>query len=298
MADGTIHDIERSLERDRADLARSLAALRARIQPSALVDEVKAAVMAKAQPLWSQLDGVVRAKPVVAAVAGVALAALLVGRRGGDAASDAAGGPALAGTKFEALTRWEDEGGPPASEPVDPEEDWLIEARGLRKRAQDMLARIDEAARRGLAPAADLARHRAEVIAALATDTKGSLGRGLETLDATARQTALLARERIYLAKIALEEKGREQVEAQPLVAGAVAALVGAAVACLFPQTETEDRLMGEARDKLAREVGQAAWRQAAEASDLARKLTDALHSDAGRIASIFSRKGRPETAA
>lgn len=292
MADGTIHEIERGLDRDRADLAQSLAALRDRLQPSSLVDEGKAALRARAEPLVSQLDQMVRAKPLVAAVAGVALAALLVGRRAGVPDAEAAGAaPALAGTRYEALTRWEDEGGPPAPEPVDPEEGWLTEAKGLRRTAQGLLARIDEAARRGLAPAAELARHRAAVIAALASETRGALGRGLETLDATARQQALVARERIYLARIALEEKGRERVEAQPLLSGAVAALAGAAVACLFPQTDTEDRLMGETRDRLARDLGQAAWREAARASDLARSLSEALHRDAGRVASVFAPK-------
>lgn len=295
MADGTIHDIERDLDRDRAELARSLAALGGRMRPSALVEEGKAAVIARTGPLVSQLDQVVRARPVMAAVAGVALATLLIGRRA-DAAGDPT--PALAGTRFEALTRWEDEGGPPAPGPVDPEEDWLTEARGLRTAARGLLARIDEAARRGLAPAAELARHRAEVVTVLAAETRGALGRGLETLDAVARQSALQARERVYLARIALEEKGREKVEAQPLMAGAVAALAGAALACLFPQTEAEDRVMGEARDRLARDVGQAAWRQAAEASDLARAVKEALHSDAGRIAAMFTgRKGGSEDA-
>jgi Protein of unknown function (DUF3618) len=284
MADGTIRDIERGLERDRVELAQSLSALRERVRPSALVQEGKAAVMARTEPLLSQLDAVVRARPVVTAVAGVTLAALLVGRRG-----DAAPDPALAGTRFEALTRWEDEGGPSAPEPVDPDEEWLTEATGLRARAKDLLARIDDAARQGLAPVAALARHRAEVIAALASETRRSLGRGLETLDASAREKTLLARERIYLARIALEEKGRKQIEAQPLMAGAVAALAGAGLACLFPQTDTEDRLMGDTRDWLARDVGREAWRQVAQASDLARVLTDAVHSDAGRIASIFS---------
>ncbi len=289
MSDQDIREIERSLERDRAALAQSIAALRDRMQPSSLVAEGKAALKSQTGPLLSQLDHAVRAKPVMAAVAGVALAAVVLGRRAAADTTDAGAAPALAGTKYEAITRWEDEGGPPAPEPVDPEESWLTEARGLRDKAQAMLARIDHAARRGLAPAADLARHRAEVVAAMAAETRTALGKGLGSLGAAARDQAILARERIYLAKIAVAEKGREKVEAQPLIVGALVAAAGAVVACLFPQTETENRLLGETRDRLADDLKKMAKEEAMQASDLARSLTSAMKSDLGRVATVFT---------
>ncbi len=289
MSDFAKHDIERELERDRVALAQSLAALRERLRPGNLVAEGKDTLMQQASPLVSRLDGAVRGQPLVAAVAGIALAALIFGRRSVNDTEAASAVPAMAGTKFEALTRWEDEGGPPAPEPVDPDEDWLSEAQGLREKARQLLAQIDDAARRKLAPAALLAKHRAEVARALAAETRVALAKGLGSLTGAARDQALQARERIYLARIAMAEKGRERVEANPLAVGAALALAGAAVACLFPQTETEDRLLGEASDKLSADVKAMAKREAVKASALGRTLSDALKTDMHRASAAFA---------
>lgn len=54
-------------------------------------------------------------------------------------------------------------------------------------------------------------------------------------------------------------------VEEHPLVFGAIGLAIGAAIGAAMPRTETEDRLMGETRDDLARKLGHGA-RAAAEA--------------------------------
>ena len=289
MADFEKHEIERDLERDRMALAQSLVALRDRLRPANLMTEGKEALMAQASPMLSRLDGAVRAHPMMTAVAGVALAAVVFGRRNGPDTEAAGAIPAMAGTKFEALTRWEDEGGPPAPEPVDPEEDWLNEARGLREKARKMLGQIDDAARRGLAPAAQLAKHRAEVMAALAVETKAALGKGLGSLSGAARDQALQARERIYLGRIAMAEKGRVAVEGNPLAVGAALALAGAAVAWLFPQTEAEDRLLGETRDQLTADLKAMARREATKASAFGSTLKEALKTDLKHASQLFT---------
>lgn len=289
MSQETIHDIERSLERDRVALAQSLVALRDRMRPANLVAEGKDALLQQASPILNRVDEAVRGQPVVAALAGVALAALIFGRRAVSDVEAAGTVPAMAGTKFEALTRWEDEGGPPAPEPADPDEDWLSEAQGARETARGLLRQIDDAARRGLAPAALLAKHRAEVVSALAVETKAALGKGLESLSGAAREQALAARERIYLGRVAIAEKGRQTVDARPLATGLAMAAAGAVLAWLFPPTETEDRLLGEARDRLAADVKAMARREAVNASALGRTLSSALKTDMQRASSLFT---------
>lgn len=300
MTNPSMHEIESDLARDRAALAASLLALRERLNPATLVAEGKQALISQARPLVSPMvdrfDSAVRGQPLVAAVAGVALAALVFGRQRAAGDKDpAALPPALAGTRFEALTRWEDEGGPPAPEPVDPEEDWLGEARGLRERARRLLAQIDDAAWRGVAPAAQLARHRAEVMSALASDTRTALAKGLGSLTDAARDEAMKARERIYLARVVMAEKGRASVGAHPLVTGAAMAAAGAAVAFLFPQTEAEDRLMGDASDRLSDDLLAMLRSEAAKASDFASVLGGALKSDMTRAASVFTPRTEAE---
>lgn len=298
MSDRNMTEIEQALERDRQALAQALVALRHRLDPATLIAEGKAALMSQAQPLVSRVDGAVRAHPLAAAAAGVAIAALVFGRKATSDQDRPVVTPVTAGTRFEALTRWEDEGGPPAPEPVDPEEDWLTEARGLRQNARQLLRQIDDAARRGLAPAAQLAKHRAEVMSALAVETRTALGRGLESLTDAARDQALLAREKVYLGRIVLAEKGREQVAEHPLLTGALVAAAGAALAFLFPQTETEDRLMGEARDRLLDDAIAAARTEAMKASELAQTLGSALKSDIESAASVLTAAGHQQTTA
>ncbi len=290
MSEFSMSEIERSLDRDRMALAQSLVALREKMRPASLMAEGKDALMRQTAPALSVLDRAVRGQPMMAAMAGVALAGLVFGRQRTSDVEAAGPVPALAGTKFEALTRWEDEGGPPAPEPVDPEEDWLSAAQGLNDKARALLAQIDDAARRGLAPAAQLAKHRADVLAALASETTAALGKGLGALTGAAREQAILARERIYLGRIAMAETGRRSVEASPLMTGLAVAAAGVAVAYLFPQTETEDRLMGDARDQLAADVKTAVRREAVNASALGRTLSAALRRDLDSAAGLFSR--------
>lgn len=296
MYDLTTNEIERSLERDRLALAQSLVDLRERLAPAAMISEGKAALLAQARPLASplvaRLDSALRAQPVAATVAGVALAVLVFGRHRAKLAQDAAS-PVLAGTKFEALTRWEDEGGPPAPEPLVLEDDWLGEARSLRMKASALLSQIDHAARRGLAPAAALARHRADVLAALARDTTLAMGIGLEDLTDAARAKAMEARERMYLSRIVMAEKGRAVTTDHPVALGAVLAAAGAALAWMFPPTETEDRLLGETRDRMLRDLRATAMAEVANASDLALSVSAALGRDIRRIDATL----RPERA-
>ena len=78
-------------------------------------------------------------------------------------------------------------------------------------------------------------------------------------------------------------------MEARPLMVGALLAAAGAAVACLFPQTETEDRLLGETRDRLANDFTSMLKSEAMKASDLAQTLGSALKTDMDRAASVFT---------
>lgn len=281
MPDRSLHEIEAELERDRAALARALDGLRERFSPAALIADGGTALASQARPLLGQVDRAIRSQPLAAAAAGIALAVLIFGTRRGPA--DPATLPVLSGTKFEALSRWEDEGGTAAA-PPDPEEGWLAEAIGLRARADALLARIDAAARRGLAPAAELARHRAEILAALARDTRAALSRGLGTLNDAARDRAIAARERVYLGRIALRSGHDRTVRSHPFAAGAAMVAAGAALALLFRPTATEDRLLGEARDALLREAKAAAKDEMLKASALARGLADALGRDIDRF--------------
>lgn len=286
MSDRSPQSIEAGLDRDRAALVQALSDLRDRLAPATLLAEGKAALAAEARPFLAEIDRAIRSQPVVAAAAGVALAALIFGRKRDQ--PEVAPVPVMAGTRYEALTRWEDEGGPVDTTPPDPEDEWLAEATALRAKAHTLLARIDEAARRGLAPAPDLARHRAEILAALTRDTRAAFARGLGSLGGAAREKAIVARERVYLSRLALGSGSRQTVQHHPFATGAAMAAAGAALALLFRPTETEDRLLGGTRDRLMDEMRAALRDEAVKASELARCLTDALGQDIDRARRVF----------
>lgn len=246
MFDRNLKQMQRTLAQNRGALAQSLDVLTDRLTPSHLMAEGKHVMRAQAGPLFSQLIALARRQPVAVAVAGLGVAAFVLGRRRPSALGGSSGtgveepGGAMAGTRYEALTRWEDEGGPPAPAPVDPHKEWLDEAQGLRQHAQRLLDQIDDATRRGLAPAAHLAKQRAEVLAALARDTRKALARGLDGVTGVARDQAIEARERIWQAQISMARKGRDTVQSHPFASGVVALAAGAAVACLFSRSRAE----------------------------------------------------------
>jgi hypothetical protein len=235
MSDLNPDQIAAALERERADLARTIDGLRDRLSVNALIGDALGYAKANMAPCARALDGAVRANPMAAVMAGVGLAWLVLGRNT-----------------------------TPAAEPLAPLPDrdhaWIVEADALRDRASDRLARIDAAARARLRPAAEVAGDRAAVLADLAKATRAAMLRGLDHLTSDARDRIVAAREQAYAARMVAVRQGTKLIEGRPVVAGAIGFAIGAAVAAAVPRTRTEDRLFGQERDRLlARARGAAA---------------------------------------
>jgi hypothetical protein len=255
------HDIEARLERDRADVVRAFSALRDRFSPdslmkdaTSLLTDASGLIGRNAGSYTRALDSAIRANPVALALSAISLAWLILGRRGGDTSADP---QSLARTRFEAVTRWENEGGPVAPEPplAARHDDWTKQADRLRDRAAAMIARINTAARQRGAPVADLARHRTEVMAALTTDVRRVMGRGLEGMTEAARNAALASRERAYELHLHARQKAAEALHERPLTSAAAIAAAGAAVAMVLPRSAFEDRILGQTRDQIVAEL-------------------------------------------
>lgn len=107
-------------------------------------------------------------------------------------------------------------------------------ASGLYERASDAAGRVGEAASAAWESA---------------TDAAGSA-------QARMSDARMRASDAAYYQSRALREQGRQGldyvVRDQPLILGAIGIAVGAAVGALIPNTEAENRLMGETRDRLA----------------------------------------------
>lgn len=264
--------IAAGLERDRADLSKSIEGLRGRLSTDNLIGDAMGYARSNVAPYLRALDGAVRANPVAAAMAGAGLAWLILGRKNGRSEGEAP----LAGTKFEAMSRWEDEGGPVAEMPH-PEESWIASADRLRHSALDALARINAAAREGLRPVAEVAANRAAILADLARATRDTMLYGLENLGADAQERILAAREQAYIARLDAVQQGRRLIEERPLVAGALGMALGAAVGAALPHTETEDRLFGQDRDRLMARARDVLRDEKNRAASAASKLADTV---------------------
>lgn len=280
MTDTPSH-IEADLARERAALASSLDALRDRLSVDALLRDGVGLLQRNAAPYARMVDEAVRANPLAVGLTGIGLAWLILGRRTAQA-QHSPDNEVLAGTPFEALSRWEDEGGPVA--PLcDPEDAWVEQADDLRAKAAEALRALDAKARDGLSTAADLARERAAVLADLTRDVRSALGDGLAGLSDAARTRIMSAREAAYAVHVETRQRSRRMIEDRPLTCGAIAALAGAALAAALPQTEAEHRMLGAPRDRLMDEARRALAEEQARAAEVAAALARSLSADLDR---------------
>lgn len=271
----TPRQIEAQLDQDRDALLASLDALRNRFSLESLWSDGTSLVKANAGPYTQALDAAVRANPMALAITAVGLAWLILGKRStpdGDPSS-------LAGTRYEAEARWEDEGGP-VSELPETDALWMAEADRLRVRASGMIARINAAVRDNLAPAADLAKSRADVVASLAKDIRAVMSKGLDNVSGNARDKVLAAREQAYLLRVSASKAGAEAVRDNPVVAGLALAAAGATVAALLPQSAFENQILGGPRDRVVGEAKRVLGHERQRLSNSVHRLADALTAE------------------
>lgn len=232
MPDGSLTHIERRLEEDRAELARSLDRLTHTLAPDQLKSRAAEAVDRYGSDLTGQLWTSVRQNPGGFALVGAGLALLLTG----------------AGQRGDTDAR--------RSTPV---------AQGLRPTAvapQDAMDGFDARVR-----AADAAMRHAPQPPATeppatqhprAKQLRAALHDGLEKLPHGARERIIQARTAAIHAQAEIEKraaragrKANRAAQDHPVTVAAAAFGLGAAIAALLPSTDAEDELLGARRDAL-----------------------------------------------
>jgi ElaB/YqjD/DUF883 family membrane-anchored ribosome-binding protein len=306
-------DIEADLERERAALASTLDTLSDRVSVDNLAKEALGMLRSRAGTATTSIDHAVRANPVAAALIGAGIAWMFMGPRitGGSSSSSKPSSSRTMGTQSSGYAGGfsQDDSGWAASSSTrsssdygrvgyvasdnDDEDDhaWSREAHGLRARAMDALHRIEHEAKSyfdsfrsgvssGAGGARDFAAERASVISGFTSDLKDRLSAGLDNLPPESRDRILAARERAYQAMLQAEQTGREVIrdpgralEEHPLVAGAVAFAVGAAVGAALPSTDVENRTFGSERDRLMSDAAQMLREERGRAMQLAGSL-------------------------
>jgi hypothetical protein len=305
-------DIEADIERERAALADTLDTLSDRVSVDNLAKEALGMLKGHAGTATSTIDHAVRANPLAVALIGAGIAWMFVGNKvTGRSSKSSKLSSSSQSSGYGAGLQHDDRGwaasGSGSSDygrvgyvPSDNDDDhaWSREATGLRARATAALHRIEQEAKsyyeslRNALPGSsssstsssggtrDFESERQSVISSFSSDLRARFASGLDNLPEGSRQQIVAARERAYGAMLQAERVGRDVVrdpgramEEHPLVAGAVAFALGAAVAAALPSTDAENRAFGAERDRLMGEAARLLREERGRAMQIAGSL-------------------------
>ncbi|WP_458094699.1 DUF3618 domain-containing protein [Roseomonas sp. WA12] len=272
--------IESEVERTRADVSGTLDALRGKLAPGQLMDQVVDQVTEYARgsggaEFARNLGASVRDNPLPVALIGAGIAWLLLSKNGSGTSTTA---PAPASGQ-RLLPAPRHEGAYLGSMPVggadggsdtgqmgtararvsDAMESVQDRAGQVAGAAGDAVSRagsaVGDAASRVTAAGSDLADSVSDAagravhaVGALGHHAAGVVGGGIDSVQGGASSMAR-----------GVSRSVEDLAGAQPLLLGALGLALGAALGAILPRTQAEDRLMGEARDAVADRVGDAA---------------------------------------
>lgn len=320
-------EIEQEIERERAELKRSMEEIQNRLSVDGMVRQVGDQLREHGGDFSRSVAQSARDNPLALAVTGVGLAWLIFGN--GQSARDddsddqdfdndrprhtavrsrvrsrgrpASRRPGPAHTPPQRdLPSWAhpvepyygvEPDHPPFREETAPEGSWsnpdsadsgiASGAASMAGNAADKAAGAWDSTKQGVSSAADHTRQRAEAM-------RHKLSEGTEHLGQEARARVIAARERAIEARDQAERSLRRGADRavdfyddHPLVAGALALAVGAAIAGALPRTRFEDEQMGDSSDELFHE----AERIYEEEREKAEKVVQAGLSEARKVA-------------
>ncbi|MBY0329644.1 MAG: DUF3618 domain-containing protein [Acetobacteraceae bacterium] len=270
-------EIERDVERTRAGLTNTLEELRDKASPGQLLEQaVDWARSSGGSDMMRNLGAQVRDNPLPLLLVGAGIGWLMLsgGNERRDDGRQAARVPALpppapvhGSTRVRAYPAdaMPQHGGPPVGDSITSAARSLADSIGS---AAGSAAEAAGSAWEGVKDAATSAIEGARDTAAAAAGTVSDTARAL--------------RDRAGQHAAGAGEGARWLAQEQPLILGAIGVALGAAVGALLPGTETEDRLMGEARDSVVDRAGEVAQRGYERLKDTAGEHLDRAREASG----------------
>jgi len=297
-------DIEREIEKDRVRIGAKLDEIQNRMSPGQLVDEALAyAKSSGGGEFFSNLAGSVKTNPVPVALMGVSLAWLMASqnkapagsntrfnddepeyplatvsgpvRRVGPVAEDTSGRYSHfsddTGSRFKALT---DATGKRAGHFVDQSgKTYRGFADSTGRRVQDIrdeTGKMFDDASGWLSDTWASLGHSASKMARTVSEAGRSAGRSTRDMGASLKDQSSQLNEMIL-----------RQFKDQPLVGGALAFAVGAAIGAALPHTDKEDEMVGDMSDHVKDEVAS----RASESMDRAEQVASDVSHKAAAVA-------------
>ena len=283
--------IEQEVDRERARVADTIDALQSKLSPKGIVDEVAKALSAHGGEITGGLGRAVRDNPLPLILTGIGLTWLMASSREKRASPPEfpTGSSPRYGTSGVGMR----EVGAQVTSATDTTIGGL---RGTVSNARDTTAHAMGAASDAAGSAgsklADLASGAASTLADAASGATTTVNDGLEASAAQARAAADWSAEQGRQAMRGLGAFAEEQ----PLVLGALALAIGAAIGGALPRTRTEDSLVGAHADRLkaaavdtvkseGEKVAAVVGAVVTEATDIAGEAGDKLAETAGGLA-------------
>jgi hypothetical protein len=238
--DGDAQAIERNIDATRADMRATLEALERRFSFDRLVDLTVGRIRDRGGEFAGNLTDAAARNPVPLLLTSIGIGwMMLTSRRSADGASTYSGDGGRIGERMRN-----------ARDRVSSTADRI---RGAAESTRDTWQEASESARDGLHRAADSLRGAAESSRDTFEHTAESLRSGADSLRSGATRAAAATREQIEYARSRVDRL----LDEQPLMLGAIGLAAGAIIGALLPTTEQEDRYLGDARDKVLKNVAE-----------------------------------------
>ena len=268
----TADDIERDIEDERAQMSGTINDLQKKFSVEGIVNDISAMFRDQGGDIGRSISETVGRNPAAVALVGVGLAWLILGKGRGSQSNaqrqdrDAAYGGNLGrsipvrrdgkAALREAEDNWFDDGGMVYKEK--PPERATYKANGTGDPASGVMGSL----RNGADAVVGAVTGAAGAVRDAAMDLTEKLSSGTEGLPEEAKARVLAARRTAHDARVASQDalKSGRQVAAnlfadQPLVVGALAMAVGAAIGGLLPHSQIEDDALGDNSDRLFAEA-------------------------------------------
>jgi Protein of unknown function (DUF3618) len=285
--DRSVGELEREVDRERERVSATIDELQARASVGSLVDQLVKAVGENGGEVSRNLGRSLRDNPLAAMLTGVGLAWLMAGsgrprdeaqdwddrvnddlRYGRDRLSEAPTPSASFGSSAEGA--W------PRSEYSDPATE--TDEGGLRERVAGVAGRVGE----GVSDAVGGVRERASEMSHAASAGLTRAGHAIRETGGAVRHRAGAARRSATGTSHYMRNGVDTLIEDQPLVAGAIAMALGAAIGGALPRSRVEDRMFGEQSDRAMESVRTLAKDQGAKVQATASAVVDEALNIAG----------------
>lgn len=247
--------IERDIDRTRASLGRTVDALERRLSPGELVDQALGMAREHGGEFATNLGRSVRNNPIPVILTGVGLAWMM-------ASSNEPRAPVRrSAAGYGGYQEWTSESAPDTGESTGALKSGISAAKSAVGAIGEKASRAKDSLKQ----------------------TAGSFGDSTSGTVSDMDQRMRTQGERMRMQSRRLRSNFESLMDEQPLIVGAIGVAIGAALGAAFPRTESEDRLLGEARDSALNAARDKASRAYEDVKDVAADVVASTRNEVER---------------